>query len=90
VTGGYRARAPGDTSLVASLLRHTAFGTLDTTWDGDGAYELLVPPFPDSVGNSIAIDAHDRVLVSGTVDILGASRWYVARLDTGQKMMCKP
>jgi uncharacterized delta-60 repeat protein len=90
VVGGDRARAPGNTDLISALLRYTVFGTLDTTWDGDGLYELLPAPFTDSVVSAIAIDGHDRVLVSGSVNLGSDTRWYVARLDTGPKMVCKP
>ena len=90
VVAGDRARAPGNTNLISALLRYTVFGTLDTTWDGDGIYEFLPAPFTDSVASAVAIDGHDRVLVSGNVSVTSDTRWYVARLTTGPKMMCKP
>lgn len=87
---GHRYRTAGDTDLIAIALRYTAFGTLDTTWDGDGLYELLPPGFTESNGDSIAIDDHDRILISGALKSGTDTRWFVARLKTGKSMVCKP
>ena len=90
VLGGLRYRSPGSLDLIATLDRYTAFGTLDTTWDGDGLYELLPAPFTESNTSSIAIDDHDRILLAGSVNTTTETRWMVARLTTGPKMVCKP
>ena len=87
---GHRNRAPGDTDPIAIALRYTAFGTLDTTWDGDGLYELLPPGFAESNGISIALDDRERILISGAVRSGTDTRWFVARLTTGPRMECRP
>jgi uncharacterized delta-60 repeat protein len=88
---GWRDRAPvSGSDTIAIVMRYTAFGTLDTTWDGDGIYELSAPGFPQSIGSSIAIDDHDRIVVTGSVTSGTDTRWTVARLTTGPKMECKP
>jgi uncharacterized delta-60 repeat protein len=88
VTVGYRENAPA-TTPVAVVMRHTAFGTLDTTWDADARYEILAPGFAESNLGSIALDERDRVLVSGSVANGADSRWLVARLKPGPSMECR-
>lgn len=88
VTVGYRENAPG-TTPVAVMMRHTAFGTLDTTWDADARYEILAPGFAESNFGSVALDERDRILAAGSVANGADSRWMVARLKSGPTMECR-
>ena len=89
VVVGYRDRVAGGGSPLAVALRLTAFGTLDTTWDGDGLHELLAPGFADSNLGSVALDERDRILASGSVSNAGDSRWLVVRLKPGAALECR-
>src|SRR5262245_36765447 len=55
----------GDQLLVA---RFNAEGTLDTTFDGDGIVLTDVTPLVESI-NSVAIQADNRIVVAGNVQV---------------------
>jgi uncharacterized delta-60 repeat protein len=72
--------------------RLTAFGTRDTSWDGDGLLEIKPPGFANAELGEVAIDSHDRiVIVGGTWNAVDSSdsRWFVARLDAGRMITCR-
>jgi uncharacterized delta-60 repeat protein len=61
------------------VLRFTAAGALDTTWDGDGALLVDVASNNDT-GRAIAVQPDDKVVVAGTAS--GDSKTLLFRLTT--------
>ena len=78
LVGGYSYQ--GGTGYDFAVARLTAAGSLDTSFDGDGK-KIIDFDGPNDVGQGVAVDSQDRVLVGGySFQGAGGVNFAVARL----------
>jgi uncharacterized delta-60 repeat protein len=84
---------PGDQKIVVAgqagrnvaVLRYDVDGTLDSTFSGDGKTTTSFTNGLD-YADDVALEAGGRIVVAGSADYFGASRFALARYDTDGKL----